>query len=189
MFRNDLKRNQISLLQIGITVQIRKRLRRITTSNQISAFNYLTVMHFTRTHQPAKGIYTIIFLALLPLRILFTLFYYLPRPLREHPQWTYRQAVSRAIFRMLWVYGSAVEFRTSKSLEPGADKERFITMNPAEESAYRDILKNAEVCPAKIGGMWYPKLYSSAEDAKKVIVLHFHGGGYVIGGCRPKEGG
>ena len=146
-------------------------------------------MYFTRTQQPGKGIYTILFLTLLPFRILLSLFYYLPRSLREHPQWTYRQAVSRAVFKMLWVYGSAVEFRTSKSLEPGADKERFIVMEPAEESAYRDILHDAVVRPTKIGGMWYPKLYSAAEDAKKVIVLHFHGGGYVIGGCRPKEGG
>lgn len=146
-------------------------------------------MYFTRTRQPGKGIVTILFLALLPLRFIFTLLYYSPRFLREHPQWTYRQAVSRAVFRMFWAYASVVEFRMSKSLESGADKERFIIMEPAEESAYRDILHDATVRPAKTGGMWYPKLYSPAEDAKKVIVLHFHGGGYVIGGCRPTEGG
>lgn len=146
-------------------------------------------MHSFLTHQPGKGIFTIVFLATLPLRIVFSLLYYAPRSLREHPQWTYHQAVGRAVFKMLWAYASAIEFRMSKSLEPGADKECFITMEPAEPSAYRDILHDAEVRPARIGGMWYPKLYSPAEDAKKLIILHFHGGGYVLGGCRPKEGG
>lgn len=146
-------------------------------------------MQFTRSQQPYKGIYTIFFLTLLPLRVVFTLLYYAPRFFREHPQWTYHQAVARALARTLWDYASAVEFRMSKSLEPGADKERFINMEPAESSAYRDILDDTAVRPAKIGGMWYPKLYSPADDAKKLVVLHFHGGGYVFGGCRPKEGG
>lgn len=146
-------------------------------------------MPFIRTHHPGKGIFTILFIAVLPLRIAFSLLYYGPIFLREHPQWTYHQAVGRALFKMLWAYASAIEFRMSKSLEPGADKQRFIVMEPAEADAYRDILHHAAVRPAKIGGMWYPKLYSPAEDAKKMIILHFHGGGYVLGGCRPNEGG
>ena len=146
-------------------------------------------MHAIRTHQPGKSIYTLFYITFLPLRIAFLLLYYAPPSLREHPQWSYHQAVGRAIFKMLWAYASAVEFRMPKSLEPGPDKERFIVMEPADASAYRDMLHDAAVRPAKIGGMWYPKLYSPTEDAKKPVVLHFHGGGYILGGCRPKEGG
>lgn len=146
-------------------------------------------MNSIRTHQPAKGIFVVFFIALLPLRIALLLLYYALPSLREHPKWTYHQAVGRSIFKMYWTFATAIEFRPSKSLEPGPDKERFIVMEPAEESVYGDILHDVAVRPAKIGGMWYPKLYSPVDDANKLVILHFHGGGYVLGGCRPMEGG
>lgn len=90
---------------------------------------------------------------------------------------------------MFWAYAAAVEFRMPKSLEPGTDKERFINMEPAESNSYRDILDDSKVRPIKIGGMWYPKPHSPTEDVGKLVILHFHGGAYVLGGCRPKEGG
>jgi acetyl esterase/lipase len=62
-------------------------------------------------------------------------------------------------------------------------------MEPAEPTAYRDVLDDADIRPTKIGGMWYPKLYSPVDDVGKRIILHFHGGAFVLGGCRPREGG
>ncbi len=90
---------------------------------------------------------------------------------------------------MWWDYATAVKFRPSKTLDPGRDEERFISMEPAKDSAYHSILNDSEVRPMKIGGMWYPKLFSPTEDASKLIAIHFHGGAYVLGGCRPMEGG
>jgi acetyl esterase/lipase len=139
------------------------------------------------TRQPGKGLFTILTIIWTPLKLAFLFLYYLPRSLREHPQWTYHQALGRSVVKMLLVYASAVRFRTQKNLEPGADKERFITMEAAEPKAYRDIIDDSKVRPGTIGGMWYPKLYPEGDG--NLVVLHFHGGAYVLGGCRPKEGG
>ncbi len=37
--------------------------------------------------------------------------------------------------------------------------------------------------------MWYPERYKPRVNTNKKIVLHFHGGAYVLGGVRPMEGG
>ncbi|MCJ1351118.1 MAG: hypothetical protein MMC33_001100 [Icmadophila ericetorum] len=90
---------------------------------------------------------------------------------------------------MWWAYASAIEFHTSQTLDPGSEVERFIHMNPDNVNAYRDVLADPHLRPRTIGGMWHPKLYSPVEDAGKLVILHFHGGAYVLGGCRPLEGG
>ena len=141
-----------------------------------------------RTRQPGKALYTTGFFVVTPVRILFYLVYYLPRFLRQHPRWTYRQAVGKAMFQLFWEYTSAVHFQPSKSLQPGAEKERFVTVEPASTDKYLDLL-DVEPRPTTIGGVWYPTKYSPDTDAGKKIALHFHGGAYVLGGCRPMEGG
>ena len=63
-------------------------------------------------------------------------------------------------------------------------------MPPAASSVYRGILANdAAVKPNVVGGMWYPRPSDPSMDAGKKIAIHFHGGAFVLGGCRPKEGG
>ena len=37
--------------------------------------------------------------------------------------------------------------------------------------------------------MWYPRPVNPNTDSEKLVVLHFHGGAYVLGGCRPTQGG
>jgi acetyl esterase/lipase len=146
-------------------------------------------MQSLSARQPGKGLLTLFFIISAPIRMAFLSLYYIPRSFRENPQWSYRQALSRAIVKMWLLYISAIEFRMPKSLEPGAEKERFIHMEPAEPTAYRDVLDDVDIRPATTGGMWYPKLYSPADDVGKWIILHFHGGAFVLGGCRPREGG
>ncbi|MCJ1376411.1 hypothetical protein MMC20_007653 [Loxospora ochrophaea] len=144
---------------------------------------------FPRTQQPGKALWTIFIIASAPLRIAFLALYYIPPFSRQHPKWTYRQALGKDVFRIWFDYCSAVEHRTSKSLEPGSEKERFVVMEPASTNIYRGILDNPNIRPAKIGGMWYPKLYSPTTNRGKKIAMHFHGGAFVVGGCRPLEGG
>ena len=62
-------------------------------------------------------------------------------------------------------------------------------MPPAKSECYSEVANDKWIQPASVGGMWYPKLYESDFDSDKHIVLHFHGGAYVLGGVRPKEGG
>ena len=148
-----------------------------------------SVVDFSRARQPGKAIWTIFFIAISPFRLSFLLLYFIPKRLRQHPDWTYRQALGSAVLKAWFSFASTVEFRTSKSLEPGPEKERFVTMNPKEAESYIGITRDKSVRPAVIGGMWYPKLYEPIVDREKTIVLHFHGGAYVLGGVRPMEGG
>ncbi|MCJ1333834.1 hypothetical protein MMC10_010540 [Thelotrema lepadinum] len=141
------------------------------------------------TSQPGKGLYTAAFLATLPVRIAAFSLYYIPRSFRPHLAWPYKRALGSYLFSILWSFWCTIEYRTNKSLEPGADGERFITIDSGKAELYRGILKDTKVRPTKIGGMWYPRLLDSTADSNKLVVLHFHGGAYVLGGCRPLQGG
>ena len=142
-----------------------------------------------RTKQPGKGVWITLFILHGPFRLALLLLYFIPRYSRPHPQWTYHQAVGNAILKLWFSFASTIEFRTTKSLDPGSEKERFIVMSPAESESYLKVASDKWIQPVPIGGMWYPKQYEPEVDSNKKIVLHFHGGAYVLGGVRPMEGG
>ena len=134
--------------------------------------------------------WTIGTIAFLPARVISISICNLHSFLRAHPNWTYRRAVGKSLFALWCKYASTVELRPFKTLDPGSDGSRFIVMPPAVSSVYRGILANdAVVKPNVVGGMWYPCLSDPSMDAGKKIAIHFHGGAFVLGGCRPKEGG
>jgi hypothetical protein len=83
------------------------------------------------TRQPFKFLYGTFLIITLPIRLVFILFYYIPRPLRQNPRWTYHQAIGLEIFLIWWKYTNAVHYRTSKSLAPGSLKDRFIVIPPS----------------------------------------------------------
>jgi len=57
-------------------------------------------------------------------------------------------------------------------------------MKPASRSKYIGVAAcDAEIKPIEIGGTWYPYPPSSSAETGDVI-LHFHGGAYVIGDGR-----
>lgn len=145
-------------------------------------------MKSIRSKQPGKAIWTVFIIICLPVRLAFFLIYFIPSALRQHPKWTYRQALGTALMGTWLTYASIVEFRTPCSLEPGPDKDCFVAMNPAKSTLYRGILlRDKDIRPNKIGGTWHPKVYNVREDKEKIVVLHFHGGAYVLGGCRPRK--
>ncbi|KAL8918197.1 MAG: hypothetical protein Q9172_005526 [Xanthocarpia lactea] len=142
-----------------------------------------------RARQPGKAIWTALFLLFGPLRLVFLLLYFIPKRCRQLPQWTYRQAISNALLKIWFSFASTVEYQTAFSLEPGPEKERFVVMNPKQPDLYSGVAKDKSIEPSPVGAMWYPNLYEPKVDSKKTVVLHFHGGAYVLGGVRPDEGG
>lgn len=58
-------------------------------------------------------------------------------------------------------------------------------MSPTDPEFYSNVASDKWIEPVPIGGMWYPKRYKSGVDTNKKIVLHFHGGAYVLGSVRP----
>lgn len=94
-----------------------------------------------------------------------------------------------AAMRMWIVFASTIEIVLPKSLEAGANKDGWVVIqSPTAPNLYTELLDDAKIRPATIGAMWYPAPYNADEHKGKSVVLHFHGGAYVLGGCRPNEG-
>ncbi|KAI9742339.1 MAG: hypothetical protein M1818_003872 [Claussenomyces sp. TS43310] len=143
------------------------------------------------TRQPFRFLYTTFTFASLPLRLLAIALYRIPTFSRQHPKWTWHQAVANQIFAIYWRYLTAVEYRTPKSLEPGSEKGRFVVIAPPStgDSPYRGIANSdPAIRPGVVGGVWYTAP-PPPGDPPELVVIHFHGGAYVLGGVRPMESG
>jgi acetyl esterase/lipase len=65
----------------------------------------------------------------------------------------------------------------------------FVIMKPASRSKYIGVaVCDPEIKPTEIGGTWYPSPPSSSSRTGDII-LHFHGGAYVIGDGRYADAG
>ena len=129
----------------------------------------------TLTYQPFKGLWTLLALTFNAIRLPFWLLYFIPRSLRQHPRWTYLQAVRVRLVRAFVYNSSVVKVKTPLTLEPGKEGDQFVVMGKAEDRYYTGVtMKDTMVRPEKIGGTWYPRVPRDAKDAG-IVVLHFHG--------------
>ena len=141
------------------------------------------------TRQPGKALFVLLALAINAVRLPFWLLYFLPRHLRQHPNWTFRQSIMVRIIRAYLYNTSIAEASTSLSLKPGKEGARFVTISPAQSKYYTGVATcDSHIRPERIGGTWYPAALSSGETSGHVV-LHFHGGAYVIGDGRTQEAG
>jgi acetyl esterase/lipase len=141
----------------------------------------------------------------------------MPSFLRQNSSWSYKQAIMVRILRAFLNNVSQVEMKTPLSLKPGKEgmsiltfhkrilcdivsshfamltekppASNFAVMKPAATSKYIGVAAcDAEIKPTEIGGTWYPSPPSSSSQTGDVI-LHFHGGAYVIGDGRYADAG
>ena len=139
--------------------------------------------------QPVKGIWTLIAIAIGFTKLPFWLVYYLPSATRPHPQWSYKQSVLVQIVRSFLWNAAMVQMKTPLSLLPQAEKERWVVVEPAAQPSYiRVAIADPDVKPEAVGGTWYPAK-PSLTGKPGIVVLHFHGGAYVIGDGRTKDAG
>jgi acetyl esterase/lipase len=135
--------------------------------------------------QPGKALW--ILLALTTTAIRFPLFaiYYIPKSLRPVSKWTWRQAISTAMMKLFLYHYSAIEFKVPTSLHPGVEKDDFVVMKPSKD-VYKGVLIDSEIKPEDVGGTWYPNRFQDGDEKKRVL-LHFHGGAYILGTGRKGE--
>ncbi|KAI0409973.1 alpha/beta hydrolase fold-3 domain-containing protein [Xylaria palmicola] len=107
---------------------------------------------------------------------------------RPLPTWTIKQAVMVRLFNKILNILSRTETPVPLPLEPGKEKDRWVTFEPFPEDVYRGPLASESVKPAVIGGTWYPQKPADAAAAGTVL-LHLHGGGFVIGDGRTGDSG
>ncbi|KAI4263329.1 MAG: hypothetical protein L6R42_001519 [Xanthoria sp. 1 TBL-2021] len=141
------------------------------------------------SHQLMTLIWTVITVAICCVRVPLLGLYYLPRASRRHPKWTYRQAMGVELLRIWFAYASTVKFRFPISLKPGTERERFVVIQPSTRGIYGALPNTSKstVKPKAIGGTWYPRVYNACVDKTQQVILHFHGGGYVLGSTRDSE--
>ncbi|KAF2802430.1 alpha/beta-hydrolase [Mytilinidion resinicola] len=141
--------------------------------------------------QPFKGIYVLFAmgatLAQMPIWILKYIF----QRGRQHPTWTFKQAFGGRLLNAVLHHSTVIQMDGALTLNPGKEKDRFITIAPAQASYYAGPLaSNDAVKPATIGATWYPTPPSQTADfSTAIIVLHMHGGAFVIGDGRTEASG
>jgi acetyl esterase/lipase len=85
---------------------------------------------------------------------------------------------------------SAVQNKTPLPLTPQKEKERFIVLQPASETYYKGPLLSEDVKPGDVGATWYPAPLSANSDlTSATVVLHIHGGAFVVGDGRTEATG
>lgn len=116
--------------------------------------------------------------------------YFIPSRLRPHTSWTYLQALMQPVVKNFLYYISLIEVQTPASLEPGAEKERFVLISPPDEDQLQGILTETKIKPAVVAAIWFPTPYQRNSGAEQQnVVLYLHGGAFVIGGGRTAESG
>ncbi|KAI8628868.1 alpha/beta hydrolase fold-3 domain-containing protein [Xylariaceae sp. FL1651] len=132
-----------------------------------------------------KLVYTGTIIARAPL---WCLTYALFRQSRPLSKWTFKQAFMVRLFREFVYLISRTETLQPLTLKPGKEKERFEQIEPFSSDMYRGPLESKSVTPAVIGGTWYPHKPVDAGSAGSVM-LHIHGGAFVVGDGRTDASG
>ena len=137
-------------------------------------------------YQPFKAVYVLFALGFELARFPVFLTKYLVSYGRQHPEWTFRQAIAVRIFYSAVYHLARVQVATPLPLTPGAEKERFVSCKPAKDEVYKGPLRsNTDVKPVEIGATWYPAPLSAASSKVNIrVILHIHGGAFVTGDGR-----
>lgn len=105
---------------------------------------------------------------------------------RQDQNWTYRQAIANHILKVSLDLFTALRMRPSLSLKSRLEGRRFVLVEPAKPELYTGVTVDEKIKPETIGGTWYPRRFSPEivvpED--QYVVLHFHGGSYILGNGR-----
>ncbi|KAK7185754.1 alpha/beta hydrolase fold-3 domain-containing protein [Paraphaeosphaeria sporulosa] len=113
---------------------------------------------------------------------------------RQHPAWSFRQALALRMTRAFISVVSVVRMRTPLPLTPGKEGARFAVIAHRAEDAGKfkgPMLANAQtVQPGDVGATWYPaRLEAGGVAADTRVLVHIHGGAYVVGDGRTEATG
>jgi acetyl esterase/lipase len=141
--------------------------------------------------QPFKALYALIAVLVEAMKFPLWVIMYLPAAGRPHRSWSHQQAIRMKIVKAFLKHSSAVEVKTPLSLAPGPEKTRFVAIEPAHAKYYKGPLEDKAIKPEKIGVTWTPKPVGKGDiyNPDLDVVLHFHGGAYVIGDGRDHDTG
>ncbi|KAF5025488.1 hypothetical protein F66182_2393 [Fusarium sp. NRRL 66182] len=110
---------------------------------------------------------------------------------RPSKQWSMSQAMCLRVVRLLLLYWSLTKAGDRLSLRHGREKNRFEIIAPRHPKLYTGVLSDVLIQPAQLGLTWTPSRPPPASliHPGMTVVLHFHGGAFVIGNGRDEDTG
>ncbi|KAL8680875.1 MAG: hypothetical protein Q9224_006906 [Gallowayella concinna] len=91
------------------------------------------------------------------------------------------------ILKVVVYHTSLVQAHPPWSLTPNSEKERWERIAPSQKNIYRGVLNDREIKPVEVGGTWYPTVYEQGNARRRAVILHFHGGAFIIGDGRKND--
>ncbi|KAL5440494.1 hypothetical protein PMIN07_006118 [Paraphaeosphaeria minitans] len=142
--------------------------------------------------QPFKTLYVVVALVANLVKFPFWIAKY--ALVRQHPAWSFRQALALRVSRAFISIVSVARMRTPLPLVPGKEGAWFAVIEHRAEDADKfkgPMLANAQtVQPGDVGATWYPARLAAEDVAADTrVLLHMHGGAYVVGDGRTKASG
>ncbi|KAL8918002.1 MAG: hypothetical protein Q9172_005593 [Xanthocarpia lactea] len=144
-------------------------------------------LHSLIPYHPFKAFYVFSVALFTAIRAPFWLLYLLPSFLRQHSSWTLRQAFMVHLTKVAMYHTCLIRSHPVWSLSPGAEKERYERISPSQKDVYRAVLDDREIKPVQVGGTWFPTVYDPADGKRQAVILHFHGGAFVLGDGRKRD--
>ncbi|KAM0328886.1 hypothetical protein ACHAQA_005302 [Verticillium albo-atrum] len=140
------------------------------------------------SNQPLKLLYFLFIVPATLTSLTYAVASGLFRGLRPDPSWSFKKAALVQLVKDVFLrHLCALRPPAPLSLEPGSEGDRFVVIQPAKEAQITGPVDDAEIKPAKLGGTWTPALLQQPNSA--LVVLHFHGGAYVMGDGRDADTG
>ncbi|KAL8950104.1 MAG: hypothetical protein Q9183_007548 [Haloplaca sp. 2 TL-2023] len=139
-------------------------------------------------YHPFKALYATLAIITVLARLPFWFLYFLPRFMRTHPSYTLRQSLMLQLLRCFLHHASLTNFHPPWTLLPGVEKDQWERIAPSKKDIYKGVLEDEEVKPVEVGGTWYPGPFSpDNQEKRKGVILHFHGGAYIVGDGRKAD--
>jgi acetyl esterase/lipase len=94
-----------------------------------------------------------------------------------------RQAIATGVLRNAIWHFCIINISTPLVLKSkGKEKDLLIPIAPSSKpGVYGGIYDDKHIKPATVCSYWYPSPYIAGKDRNKKVVLHFHGGAFVVG--------
>ncbi|PLB54049.1 alpha/beta-hydrolase [Aspergillus steynii IBT 23096] len=112
-------------------------------------------------------------------------------PSRNHHGWSYQQVAAASFLKAFLRTFTTLRIKWPLSLKPHHESTRFVVIDPATPDLYSGVATDKHIKPDRIGGTWYPEPYTPQTSLRENqhVVLHFHGGSYILGDGRTSSCG
>jgi acetyl esterase/lipase len=139
-------------------------------------------------YQPFKALYVLLAVIYELARFPIWVILYIPWFLRPNSKWSLDQAIRVRVVKLFLRHYSAVRVTPTLSLKPGAEGDRWAVVQP--NGIYKGPTDDPQIKPGPVGVTWTPEALQRSQVSNGVeVVLHFHGGAYIMGDGRDQDAG